>query len=75
MSQKHEVDYSTKKWGISEEQLAAAHKVAGPMAERIEAHLKKTGIIGDFPGRSPRGALRRSRAAERRAGEGLAARR
>ncbi|MGZ3446413.1 MAG: DUF3606 domain-containing protein [Myxococcaceae bacterium] len=45
MSQKHEVAYWTRKWGISEEQLAAAHKVAGPMAEKIEAHLKKTGVI------------------------------
>ena len=45
MSQKHEVAYWTKKWGISEEQLASAHKVAGPMAEKVEAHLKKTGVI------------------------------
>ena len=45
MSQKHEVAYWTKKWGISEDQLAAAHKVAGPMAEKIEAHLRKTGVI------------------------------
>jgi hypothetical protein len=45
MTQKHEVDYWTKKWGISEDQLKAAHTAAGPMAEKIEAHLKKTGVI------------------------------
>ncbi len=45
MTQKHEVDYWTKKWGITEAQLAAAHKAAGPMAEKIEAHLKKSGLI------------------------------
>ena len=45
MSQKHEVAYWTKKWGITEEQLQAAHTAAGPMAAKIEAHLKKTGVI------------------------------
>ena len=45
MTQKHEVAYWTKKWGITEEQLAAAHKVAGPMADKIEAHLKQTGVL------------------------------
>jgi hypothetical protein len=45
MSQKHEVAYWTKKWGISEEQLQAAHTAVGPMAAKIEAHLKKTGVI------------------------------
>ena len=45
MSQKHEVAYWTKKWGITEQQLKSAHDAAGPMAEKIEAHLRKTGVI------------------------------
>jgi Protein of unknown function (DUF3606) len=45
MQQKHEVAYWTQKWGISEEQLKAAHAAAGPMAEKIEAHLRKTGLL------------------------------
>lgn len=45
MSQKHEVTYWTKKWGITEQQLQAAHDAVGPMAEKIEMHLKQTGVI------------------------------
>jgi hypothetical protein len=45
MSQKHEVTYWTKKWGITEQQLQVAHDAVGPMAEKIEAHLRQTGVI------------------------------
>ena len=45
MSQKHEVAYWTKKWGITEQQLKSAHDAVGPMAAKIEAHLKQTGVI------------------------------
>ena len=45
MTQKHEVDYWTKKWGITEQQLKTAHDAVGPMATKIEAHLKQTGVI------------------------------
>jgi hypothetical protein len=45
MTQKHEVAYWTKKWGITEEQLKTAHDTVGPMAAKIEAHLKQTGVI------------------------------
>ena len=45
MSQKHEVVYWTKKWGITEQQLQSAHDAVGPMAVKIEAHLRQTGVI------------------------------
>jgi hypothetical protein len=45
-TQQHEIDYWTKKWGISTRQLAAAKKVTGSTSvKKIEAYLKKKGKI------------------------------
>lgn len=39
--EKWEVDYWTKKFGVSEEELKEAAKAAGPMAANVETWLKK----------------------------------
>lgn len=44
--QKWEVDYWTKKFGVSEEELKEAAKAAGPMADNVETYLKKGGKAG-----------------------------
>jgi hypothetical protein len=40
LSERYEVDYWMKKFGISEHQLEAAVKAVGSSAELVEQHLK-----------------------------------
>jgi hypothetical protein len=41
MNEVWEVRYWTEKFGVTREQLEAAVKAAGPMADKVEAHLAK----------------------------------
>jgi hypothetical protein len=41
LNQRYEVQYWTKKFGISEEELRAAVERAGPNAEAVELYLKR----------------------------------
>jgi hypothetical protein len=38
----HEVEYWSKKWGVTREQLEAAVKKVGPMAKHVAIELGKT---------------------------------
>jgi hypothetical protein len=42
VNQDHEVQYWTRKFGVTKEQLAAAVKAVGPMAKDVEVHLRKS---------------------------------
>jgi hypothetical protein len=41
MNEVWEVRYWTEKFGVTREQLEAAVKAAGPMADKVQAHLGK----------------------------------
>ena len=41
LSERYEVDYWTKKFGVSESKLEAAAKSMGSSASAVEEHLKK----------------------------------
>jgi len=41
MLQDHEVNYWSKKWGVSSEQLAEAVQAVGPVASMVAKHLGK----------------------------------
>jgi hypothetical protein len=41
LQQRHEVDYWTKKFGVSKEQLEAAVNAVGNGVEAVEKHLRK----------------------------------
>lgn len=43
VNQQHELDYWTKKFGVTPELLKAAVKSVGPSSERVAAELKKQG--------------------------------
>jgi hypothetical protein len=45
-SEQYEIDYWTKKWKISSQQLHGAHRATGStMVAKIEKYLKEKGVI------------------------------
>lgn len=42
MDQDHEVEYWTKKWGVSENQLRAVVKATGPSTDAVAKYLGKS---------------------------------
>jgi len=41
LSERQAVEYWMKRWGVTKEQLTAAHRAAGRMTKDIAAHLGK----------------------------------
>ncbi len=41
MSDRHQVEFWMKRWGVTRDQLTAAHRAAGHLTKDIAAHLGK----------------------------------